>query len=546
MMTATNGTELTGKQKGAIMGGLMLGLLLASLDQTVVGTAMPRVIAHLGGMSLYAWVFTAYMLASTASVPIFGKLSDLFGRKSFYLGGLIVFMVGSALAGAAQTMNQLVAFRGLQGVGAGILFTNAIAIIGDVFPPAERGRYQGLMGAVFGLSSVIGPLVGGYITDSLNWRWVFYVNLPVGILAVLVFAWAMPSVRASGVKRPIDYFGVATLLLATVPMLLAFSWAGKEYAWGSARIVGLLIFSGLAWIAFLVAESRAQEPILPLDLFRNGIFTVSTIVVFLTGFGMFGAIAFVPLFMQGVIGVSATNSGLLLTPMMLGTVVSSTIAGQVMSRSGKYKAMSIAGLIVLTLGSYLLASMTEATTYTRAIVYLVLTGLGLGVTFPVFTLTVQNALPYNRLGVVSAAVQFFRSIGGTIGVAILGSILSTRLAKELAAAIPETVRQTVPAEQLSRLTDPQVLVNPDALRAIQEQAPPGFTAVVQQLMAGLKHALAASIHEVFLFGTIVLGLSIIVCFWLKEIPLRQGSGMRPALASEAGGIGETLEAVPEK
>lgn len=546
MMSATNGAELTGKQKGAIMGGLMLGLLLASLDQTVVGTAMPRVIAHLGGMSLYAWVFTAYMLASTASVPIFGKLSDLFGRKPFYIAGLIVFMVGSMLSGAAQTMNQLIAFRGLQGVGAGILFTNAIAIIGDIFPPAERGRYQGLMGAVFGLSSVIGPLVGGYITDSLNWRWVFYVNLPVGILAALVFTWAMPSIRASGLKRAIDYFGVATLLLATVPMLLAFSWAGKEYAWGSARIVGLLVFSGLAWIAFLAAESRAKEPILPLDLFRNGIFTVSSIVVFLTGFGMFGAIAFVPLFMQGVIGVSATNSGLLLTPMMLGMVVSSTIAGQVMSRSGRYKAMSIAGLILLTLGSYLLSSMTEATTYAQAIFYLVLTGLGLGVTFPVFTLTVQNALPYNRLGVVSAAVQFFRSIGGTIGVAILGSILSTRLSQELTAAIPEAVRRTVPAEQLSRLTDPQVLVNPDALRAIQEQAPPGFTAVLQPLMAALKHALAVSVHDVFLFGTIAIGVAVIACIWLKEVPLRKGSAMQPALAGEAGGLGETLEAVAEK
>lgn len=535
-MTAMNAmapTEqpLAGNRKTWVLVGLLFGMLLGALDQTIVGTAMPRVIASLGGMNLYAWVFTAYMLAATTSVPVFGKLSDLYGRKYFYIGSLVVFMLGSVLCGAAQTMTQLIVFRGLQGLGAGSMMANALAIIGDIFPPSERGRYQGIMGAVFGLSSVLGPALGGYLTDNLNWRWVFYVNLPVGIIAVVILALVMSGSKVT-VKRPVDYLGAATLLLASVPMLLAFSWAGKDFPWSSLRIIGLLAFSAVFWVAFVLVERKAQEPILPMDLFNNSIFSVSSLAVFLTGAGMFGAIMFVPLFMQAVIGISATNSGMLLTPLMLSVVASSVLGGQVISRTGRYKWITVAAVALMAFGMYMMSLMTETTTQAEVVRNMIIVGLGLGVTMPVFTIAVQNAVPHDRLGIVTAAVQFFRSIGGTIGVAVFGTFLTSSMQREIDSLIPEQVRQAVPADKLKTMVDPQALMNPDSLAHIKAEAPAFFIPILDKILSGVRHALVIALHDVFLVGFAAIVVAFLVLLLLKEIPLRRSHQAPAAIALE--------------
>ncbi|MBA2276590.1 MAG: MFS transporter, partial [Chloroflexia bacterium] len=328
--------QLQGKQLWTAIAGVMLGLLLFSLNQTIVGTALPRIVTDLGGLEFYSWVATAYLLTSTAAVPIFGKLSDTYGHKPFYIGGMVLFLVASALCGASQTIVQLILFRGLQGVAGGILMTNTFAIIGELFPPAERGKWQGLTSSVFGLSSLVGPALGGWLTDGPGWRWVFYVNLPIGIAGIIVLSTGLPHIRAE-VAKPIDWTGAATIVAAVVPLLLAFSWAGTEYAWGSTQVIGLLALAAVMTALFLLAETRAEDPIIPLTLFRNRTFAVSTVTMFLLSGGMFGAIIYIPLFIQAVIGTSATASGVVLTPMMLSLVVASTVSGQIISRGGRYK-----------------------------------------------------------------------------------------------------------------------------------------------------------------------------------------------------------------
>jgi len=318
------------------LAGVLLAMFLSSLDQTVVGTAMPRIITDLGGFTQYTWVTTAYIITSTIAIPITGKLTDMYGRKWFYIVGLAIFMLGSLLCGLSHTMTQLIFFRGFQGIGAGIMMANAFTVIGDIFPPAERGKYQGLMAGVFGLSSVIGPTLGGYITDNahMGWHWVFFVNIPLGILITALFIFFFPHLKPDTLKHRIDYLGITALILAVVPMLLALTWGGVEYPWVSAQIIGMLAFSVVMIPVFILFESRAKEPIIPLWILKNRIVAISTFVIFITGFGMFGGIIFVPLFFQGVLGQSATNSGTFLTPMMLGLVAGSFISGQLLSRAG--------------------------------------------------------------------------------------------------------------------------------------------------------------------------------------------------------------------
>ncbi|MCL4514194.1 MAG: MFS transporter [Firmicutes bacterium] len=524
--------QMSKKRTMVVIAGIMLGMLLGALDQTIVGTAMPRIIALLGGMNLYAWVFTAYMLTSTTSVPIMGKLSDLYGRKPFYIGGIVVFMLGSALSGAAQTMTQLIIFRGLQGLGAGTMMSNSMAIVGDLFPPAERGKWQGVMGAVFGISSVIGPTLGGFITDNLNWRWVFYVNLPVGLLAVAVLLVALPNIKNT-VKRSIDYLGVATLVAAVVPMLLAFVWGGEDYAWTSPVIIGLLAFSAASWAAFVAAERHAEEPILPLTLFKNSIFSVSAAVVFLTGIGMFGAINFIPLFVQGVIGTSATNSGMILTPMMLGMIVSSTLAGQLISRLGRYRAISLVGLAAMGLGMFLLSQMGVHTSNALVVRNMIVLGLGLGVTMPIYVITVQNSVSYDKLGVVTSSIQFFRSIGGTIGVAIMGSFLTSRLSTNVMASLPAQVKQMVPPDRLNELVNPKIFMNPQATAQMQNQLSGPMAELFRQVMEAVRSALALSLHGIFLAAFVILVLSFGINLMLKEIPLRRSHRPTPEEAQQS-------------
>jgi EmrB/QacA subfamily drug resistance transporter len=519
--------ELPRKQVRLTMAGLLLAMLLAALDQTIVGTAMPRVIAELNGFNHYAWVFTAYMVTSTTMVPIFGKLSDIYGRKWFYVGGVALFILASMLCGASQTMTQLIVFRGLQGVGAGIMQAIAFTIIGDLFPPAERGKVQGLFGAVFGFSSVVGPTIGGYITDNLNWRWVFYVNLPVGLLALTVLFLFFPYFRPEGVKRSIDYWGVLALILGVVPLLLAFSWAGTEYPWGSAQIVGLLAFAAAMTVVFLWVERRAEEPVIPLTLFKNSIFSVSVLSVFITSAGMFGAITFIPLFVQGALGRSATSSGNILMPMMFGLIFASIVSGQIISRTGRYKAITLGGLAVLTFGMHLLSRMGIATSNGTVVRNMIITGLGLGVTMPVFTLAVQNAMPYRMLGVATSGLQFFRQIGGTIGVAVFSSIMANRFQDALRADLPAQLRNSIPADMLARLNNPQVLVSPEAqsgLKAAFGRLGPQGMQLLGQLMGAVRTALADAVTGIFAVATFAAALSLIVTLFLRELPLRKGHG----------------------
>ncbi|HEX5502338.1 MAG TPA: MDR family MFS transporter [Thermomicrobiales bacterium] len=524
--------------------GVMLGMLLSALDQTVVGTAMPRIIGDLNGLEHYAWVFTAYMLASTVMVPIYGKLSDIYGRRLFFVGGMAIFLVGSALSGMSQNMTQLILFRAIQGLGAGAMMPIAQAIIGDVFPPSERGKWQGVMMAVFGLATIIGPTLGGWLTDNWGWRWVFYVNMPVGVIAIATAGVFLPG-HSRHRAHQIDYLGSAALIAATVPLLLAFSWAGTQYAWGSAQIVGLLVFAAVMTAVFLVLETRAAEPIIGPSLFKNSIFTVSVIATFLVSVGMFGATMYLPLFVQGVIGTSATASGAVLTPMMLGFMVSSVIGGQLMSRTGKYRVLALIGFAVAAFGMVLLARMDVTATNALVVRNMVIVGLGIGVMMSLFTIIVQNAFPYRQLGEVTANLSFFRSIGGTIGVAVLGTVMTNRFQNTFAGNLSPALKQAVPPDRLAALQNPQVLLSPAATEQIKhafDAFGPQGQALFAQLMLAIRESLATAITSLFVVSAVAMVLGFAVTLFLKEIPLRKGHESAPAIAGEgfAAGPGERV------
>jgi EmrB/QacA subfamily drug resistance transporter len=515
---AAQGTSfhtLTRRQIVGTMTGVMLTLLLAALDGTIVGTAMPRIIAQLNGFDRYAWVTTAYLLTSTAAVPIFGKLSDIYGRKWIYLGGGVGFVAASALCGAAQSMNQLIAFRGLQGLAGGIIMGLTFVIVGDIFPPAVRGKYQGLLSGVWGIASVFGPTLGGWITDQLSWRWIFYVNLPVGIVAVAAVFVAFPYFKPEGVRRRIDYLGVVTLIACLVPLLLALTWV-TDYGWGAPRVVGFLLFSAVMLVAFIVAERRAAEPILPLGLFRNEIISVSLVAVFLTGMVMFSTSLFLPLFMQSVIGVSATQSGSLLTPMMVMWSVGSVAGGQLVARTGRYKLLALIGLAILGAGIFLLAGMHGDTTRLIAVRNMILVGIGMGLTMPVYTLIIQNAAPQRQIGVATAATQFFRQIGGTVGAAIFGSVMLSRYHAHFDRAVPAGA----PAPALVPFQNPLQLAQlVPQLRDQFAQLPNGAQ-LLATLLANTKDALVSATDTVFLIGAVLVAVALVSNLWLKEIPLR--------------------------
>lgn len=506
-----------------IIVGIMLSMLLAALDQTIVGTAMPKVIADLNGLEHYAWVGTAYMLASTVMVPIYGKLSDIYGRRPFFVFGLLVFLVGSALSGASQDIIQLIIFRAIQGFGGGAMMPIVLAIVGDIFPPAERGKWQGAMMAVFGLATIIGPTAGGFITDNLGWRWVFYVNLPLGALALLTAAVTLPT-ESRRLQHRIDYLGASTLVVGALALLLSFSWAGTMYDWVSPQIIGLISFAVVAFLAFVIIENRAPEPIISPSLFKNSIFSVSVITSFLVSGGMFGAIMFLPLFVQGVIGISATNSGAVLTPMMLGFMASSIIGGQLLSRTGRYKLIALVSLAIGIGGMLLLSRMDVNATQGLVIRNMVIIGLGLGVLMSLFTIVVQNAFSFSQLGEVTASLQFFRSIGGTISMAILGSVMTNRFHDALQANIPALLKQVMPPDKLAALQSPQALLSPEATARLQQ----GFAALgpqgqelARQFMQAIRVSLADAISSLFVIGAGLLILALIATIFLREIPLRK-------------------------
>ncbi len=515
--------------------GVLMVMLLASLDQTIVSTAMPRVIAELQGFDRYTWVSTAYLLTSTVMVPIYGKLSDLFGRKPIFLFGVVVFLIGSALSGAAQDMNQLIAFRALQGIGAGALMPIAIAIVADLFTPRERGKWQGLTGGVWGLSAIIGPTLGGWITQNTSWRWIFYVNIPVGIAAMLVLIFLMPWLRSASRKVSIDYIGAALLVVGTVPVLLGFTWAGTQYDWLSPQIIGLFAGALVALTAFVFYEARLErlggQPIIEPSLFKNSIFTVSTIVTVIFGMALFGSIFFIPLFVQGVVGTSATNSGLILTPLMLTSIVGSVLSGQLVSRLGKYKWIAIVGMAVSVIGSLLLLRLDVNATNNDVLIAMLVLGLGMGFGMALYNLIVQNAIP-QKIGQATSALVFFRSIGGTIGLAAMGSLMTSAYLPAFKSAlsnslgklpIPAAALQPIQARFVSLFSNPQILLSPDILSKMRgvaaAQGQQGL-AVFNIAIDAVKTGLAQGIHNVFVLSLGLMIFGLIAVLFLKEIPLR--------------------------
>ena len=506
--------------------GVLLAMFLGSLDQTIVGTAMPRIIADLGGFAHYTWVTTAYLVTSTVVLPITGKLTDMYGRKHFYTAGITVFILGSLLSGLSQTMTQIIIFRGLQGIGAGIMMANAFIVIGDLFPPAERGKYQGLISAVFGISAIIGPTLGGFITDAFSWHWVFYINIPLGIGIIILFIFFFPNFRLGNLKHRIDYAGITALVVAIVPLLLALSWGGTEYPWASAPVIGMFVLSAVAIILLPIIESRSDEPIIPFAIFRNPVVAVSIPIIFFTGFTMFGGIIFIPLYFQGVLGLSATASGSFLMPMMLGQVAGSFGSGQLLARTGgHYRRQGALGLVTMALGLALLSRITPETSYAIAIVDIVLVGFGLGVTLPLYTIAVQNAVSYNVLGAATSAVPFFRSMGGAVGLAIFGSVMTNRFASDFAAKLPETIKAVIPPQLLSSVThSAQALLSfqvQDQLKALFSQFGQQGATFYEQTLQVLREALNSGLKEIFVIALIVTILTFIINLFLKEIPLRK-------------------------
>ncbi len=493
-----------------IFTALMLVLLLASLDQTIVSTALPTIVGELGGIEHLSWVVTSYLLASTVVGPLYGKLGDLYGRKIVLQTAIVIFLVGSALCGLSQNMFELIAFRALQGLGGGGLIVVTIAAIADVVSPRERGRYQGFFGAVFGVSTVIGPLLGGFFVDNLSWRWIFYVNLPIGLIALVVIASAFPS-RAEHVRHAIDFLGAALLAGGLSAIVLYTSLGGTTYAWDSPGMIALAVAGVLLLVAFVFAESRAAEPILPLELFRNRIFALTSVIGFIVGLALFGAITYLPLYLQNVKGHSATSAGLLITPMMAGVLITSIGSGQLISKKGRYKPFPIAGTAIMTFGLLLLSRLAVDTTTVEAGVYMLVLGLGLGMVMQVLVLAAQNSVDYRLLGVATSGSTLFRQIGGSIGVAIFGAIFANQFAGNLAKQLPSGI-------ELPSAADP---------------------AAIRQLPAALHeiyvNALTDALQPVFLSAAGVVLVGFVLTWFLREVPLRTstrapdvGEGFEPA------------------
>ncbi|KIL39871.1 MFS transporter [Gordoniibacillus kamchatkensis] len=524
------------KNKGLLIVGLMIAMLFGALDGTIVGTAMPRIVGELGGLGFMTWLTTAYMLSSTVVVPIAGKFADLLGRRAIYVTGLLVFIAGSALCGLSQNMTELILFRGLQGIGGGIMMPMAMIIIGDMFTGKQRAKWQGVFGALFGLSSIIGPQVGGWIVDALNWRWVFYINLPVGILATILIAMALPKHKKAAEKVKFDVPGIATLIVGVVSLLLALTFGGHDYAWGSWQIIGLFALSVVSLVGFVAFESKAAEPILPIRLFQNRTFTVINGIGFLMSIGMFGAIMFVPLFMQGIVGISASASGTVMTPMMITMIVTSIVGGQIVLRVGVRKQMAV-GMIVMAAGFILLTTMGIDTSKLAATGYMMVIGLGMGLVMPLLTLALQESFPKSELGVVTSSSQFFRQIGGTFGMTILGAIMNHKSGAILTEQLVPMMKQMPAqaggmAEQMTSMihNNPQglysMLLSPESLAKMPQ-------ALTQQLVPVLKTALVDSLHSVFLFGLLFVVLGAVLSVFVGKIKISDRKRMKEEAAVNA-------------
>jgi EmrB/QacA subfamily drug resistance transporter len=506
-----------------VLPGLMLAIMLAMLDNMIVGTAMPRIVGDLGGLAHLSWVVTAYILGTTVSTPIWGKLGDLYGRKSIFLISIVIFLIGSVLSGMSQSMGELIGFRALQGLGAGGLLVGAMAIIGDLVPPRERGRYQGMMAGIMALAMIAGPLAGGFITDNLNWRWAFYVNIPLGGIALVLLAvrLKLPKYRT---EHRIDWLGAALLAVGITAIVLITSWGGTEYAWSSWQIMGLGVLSIVSIAAFIMVERTATEPIMPLGLFRNRNFVVVSAIGFLLGFAMFGAINFLPLYQQTVQGASATNSGLLLVPMMLSLMAVSVVVGQAITRTGRYRIFPIIGGGGMTIGMILLGQIDVNTSKVQLGFFMAALGLGMGFLMQTTMLIAQNSVAQKDLGVASSAATFFRSIGGSVGVSLFGAIFTNQLRDDIASRLG--------TDAARELTSGGARLEPSMLNQLP----------TDQLQA-LLHGIATALSTVFVWA-IPFAMAVgVLAFFIKEDPLRAGPPPQEAVEGEApAGAPTTLAA----
>lgn len=519
------GETLDRRQKWLLLASLMSAMFMGALDQTIMATAAPKIVADLGGFQLLSWVFTTYMLTSTVVVPLVGKLSDIYGRKPFLMGGMAVFLAASAGCGAAPNMGVLIAFRGLQGIGGGIIFSSVFATVGDIFAPAERGKYMGLFVGTFSLASVLGPTVGGLLTDNVGWRWVFYINVPVGAVA-LPAIWAnLPFARSD--RRPrIDFLGALFLSIAISTGLLALAWSGEDTGWTSSVTLGLIAASVVAASAFVWQELRHPEPIIPFDLFRNREFLLGNLIVFTTGFAMQGSVPYLPTFLQVARDASATVSGLVTTPQSLGVLVTSIIGGQIVSRTGKYKKIIVAGLTLVLIATALMLTLSAGTPAWYLAGFMVLLGLGSGLTNPTMSVVIQNAVPHRYLGVSTSARQFFMQIGAVLGTAIFGVLLTTTFQSRFRADVTPETRTAVPVATLEKFEDPTLALDPRTFPQIEAEilAEPDGPARLADARHAQGTAITAGIHRVFQVSTGMIAAALALALLLKDRPLRRTLG----------------------
>ena len=510
----------------AIFAGLMLGMLLAALSQTIVSPAMPRIVAELGGMDHYSWIAVSSLLASTVVVPIVGKLSDLFGRKPFYIGGILLFLLASIIAGLAPNFGTLIAARVVQGVGMGTMMPLSQAIVGDIVPPRERGKYQGLLGAAFGVASVAGPLAGGWITDNLNWRWLFFANLPVGLIAL---GFIIPFMHVPHTEREhkIDYAGFVTLSVGLTTILLAMVWGGTEFAWGSWQIIGLFGGGTVSLLIFIQVERRAAEPVIPLRLWKSSIFSLANLANMFVAMALFGTIYYIPVFVQGVVGASVTQSGAILVPQSISMIGMSIVTGLLISWTGRYKGFLLTGILLMGFGFYLLTRMGPATEIAVIVRNIIIIGLGIGMVLQTYTLIVQNSVVQADMGVATATTQLFRSIGSTVGVALLGTIMTSSMAREIPRHLPPSAMgDGMPELNAGAVLDP----------AVTAQLSP-------EILDAIRDALAAALHPVFVAALPLVALAFLATAFIREIPLRRTLNPEPTekgreLLAEMGQAGE--------
>jgi EmrB/QacA subfamily drug resistance transporter len=539
--------QIDRRQLWLLLISLMASMFLAALNQALVAVATPRILADLGGFSLLSWVFTVYMLASTVVVPLIGKLSDIYGRRLFLIAGIVVFMVGSAGCGLAQSMPQLIVARAVQGFGGGAVFAAVFATLGDLFPPAERGKYIGLFTGTFTMASVIGPTVGGVLTDHAGWRWCFFLNIPVGLAALAFISANLPGRARSGPRPQIDFVGAALLSLATVALLLGLAWAGNEFGWGSPQTIGLFVASGAIAIAFILQERRHPEAIFPSAVFRSRDFVLANVIVFLLGAAGFGAIQYLPVFVQASLGASATASGLVTTPQSLGLLVTSVVGGQLLSRTGRYRYMLITGGILMLAATVLLQTLHATTPEWRIAAFMVVYGLGFGLIMPTMSVVIQNAVAHRYLGVATSSRQFFMQIGNVMGAAVFGVVLATVYASAFSARLPGDAVATIPPTTMARFEDPTLALDERSFAAVRKEVLglPDGEALLAATLAAQRESVAVAIRRIFLGASIAAAIGLVLLALMREVPLRRTFGPPAAAPAAAAGATPAGPALPE-